>query len=85
MRIRRQIDDLVNPYIIKLNSKFKFLAHIVSSSPPSYDNKIIIVSYFTSTLDLVEKFLSKKNIKSTSLTGQHSPLVREQNIKAFLN
>jgi DNA repair and recombination protein RAD54B len=53
--------------------------------PPQRDNKLIIVSYFTSTLELVEKYLRSQRIKYTQLTGKLPPKVRDANVKKFLN
>lgn len=68
-----------------LNSKFKFLDHLVRKIPPDKDNKLIIVSYFKSTLRLVEKYFRSVKIKFTTLTGDLNATVRDENVKKFLN
>lgn len=68
-----------------LSAKFKFIDHLLKSSPPARDNKIIIVSYYTSTLDLVEQYLNSLKIRFTCLTGKLSAKERDSNVKKFLD
>jgi hypothetical protein len=82
---RNHIANLLNPNAVYLNSKFKFLDHLVRKQPPNRDNKLIVVSYYTSTLELVEKYFKSQRIKYTTLTGKLSAKIRDGNVKKFLN
>ena len=76
---------MLSSEIMYLNSKFKFIDHLVRKIPPDKDNKLIIVSYFKSTLKLVEKYFRSVKIKFVTLSGELSAQVRDENVKKFLN
>lgn len=52
--------------------KFRFTQELLTNMKPT--DKVIIVSYFTQTLDLVEKLCSASNIKLLRLDGQVAAL-----------
>ena len=52
--------------------KFRFTQELIANMKST--DKVIIVSYFTQTLDLVEKLCSAANVKSLRLDGQVAAL-----------
>ena len=52
-----------------LSNKFKFLSDILDKIFENSD-KIIIVSYYTQTLDLIQDFCNEKSFKTVRLDGK---------------
>lgn len=75
-------EELNKRPIFDFSVKFAFLAYLLSDLGP--DNKTIVVSYYTTTLDKVGEFLGNAmGIQFARLDGSHTAKQREASLQTF--
>ncbi|KAH8107828.1 P-loop containing nucleoside triphosphate hydrolase protein [Cristinia sonorae] len=74
---RAQIED------VSLSGKLAALANLLRAVYKGTDEKCIVVSHYTSTLNIIEAFCKKKNYSYHRLDGQTPPHKRQEYVNDF--